>query len=129
MEVNVLLNGVNIGAMASRGHENNLRCGLGLGRGCACGGFCANAWLGEESETSRSGLVLPRGGKKSLAVLLLHLLESPTKMSEDKGEEPIQLGKRTLDAIIEGVAAKLRESPPEKRPKDRSGSSSAGKGE
>ena len=30
-EFNVPLNGVNIGAMASRGHENNLRCGLGLG--------------------------------------------------------------------------------------------------
>ena len=56
MEVNVLLNGVNIGAMASRGHENNLRCGLGLGRGCACGGFCADDWPGEESETSRSGM-------------------------------------------------------------------------
>ena len=50
--------------------------------------------------------------KKSLAALLLHLLESPTKtMSEDEGEEPIQLGKRTLDVIIERVAAKLRESP------------------
>ena len=37
-------------------------------------------------------LVLPRGApssKKSLAALLLHLLESPTKMSEDEGEELI----------------------------------------
>ena len=33
MEFNVTLNGVNIGAMASRGHENNLHCGLGLGWG------------------------------------------------------------------------------------------------
>ena len=47
------LNGV---AMASRGHDNNVRCGLGLGRGCACGGFCADDWPGEESETSRSGM-------------------------------------------------------------------------
>ena len=37
-------------------------------------------------------------------------------MSDDESGEPLQLGKRTVDAIIEGVAAKLRESPPEKRP-------------
>ena len=40
-------------------------------------------------------------------------------MSEGEGEQPIQLGKRTLDAIIEGVAAKLRETPPSKRPSSR----------
>ena len=67
--------------------------------------------------------------KKSQAALLFYPLQSPAKMSDDEGKEPIQLGKRTLDAIIEGVVAKLRESPPEKRPNEGSGSSSAGKGE
>ena len=50
-------------------------------------------------------------------------------MSDDKEAELIQLGKRTLDAIIDGVVAKLRESPPEKRPKEGPGPLSAGKGE
>ena len=36
-------------------------------------------------------------------------------MADDEETEPIQLGKRTLDAIIDGVAAKLREAPPRKR--------------
>ena len=59
-----------------------------------------------------------------------YLCESLTKMSDEEETEPIQLGKRTLDAIIEGVAAKLRENPPSgKRSKDGSGPSSAGKGE
>ena len=59
----------------------------------------------------------------------LNPLESPTKMSDEEGREPLQLGKRTLDAIIEGVVAKLRESPPEKRFNDGAGSSGADKGE
>ena len=42
------------------------------------------------------------------------LLQSQAKVSDDEGAEPIQLGKWTLDAIIEGVVAKQRESPPEK---------------
>lgn len=46
----------------------------------------------------------------------------PTKMSDDKGSEPIQLSKQALDVIIEGVAANLRESLPKKRSKDRFGS-------
>ena len=50
-------------------------------------------------------------------------------MSKDEDREPIQLGKWTTDAIIEGVVAKLWESPPSKRPCDGSGSSSAGLGE
>ena len=49
-------------------------------------------------------------------------------MSDDKNGEPLQSGKRTLDAIIEGVAAKLRESPLEKWPNTEPGSSSKGKG-
>ena len=50
-------------------------------------------------------------------------------MSDDEVQEPIQLGKRTLDAIIDGVVAKLRESPPEKRLNEGAGSSSGGIGE
>ena len=45
-------------------------------------------------------LILPRGSprsKKSQAALLFYPLESPTKMSDDKGIEPIQLGKRSLE--------------------------------
>ena len=30
-----------------------------------------------------------------------YLFQSPAKMSDDKEKEPIQLGKRTLDAIID----------------------------
>ena len=50
-------------------------------------------------------------------------------MSDDKEKEHIQLGKRTLDAIIDGVLAKLRESSPEKRLNEGAGSSNRGKGE
>ena len=50
-------------------------------------------------------------------------------MSDDEGKEPIQLGKLTFDAIIDGVDAKLRENPPEKLSNDGSGSSSACEGE
>ena len=50
-------------------------------------------------------------------------------MSDNKEKELIQLGKQTLDAIIDGVMAKLRESPPEKRLNEGAGSSSRGKGE
>ena len=50
-------------------------------------------------------------------------------MSDEEENEPVQLGKRSLDAIIEGVVARLRDSPPEKRLNDGSGSSSTGKGE
>ena len=50
-------------------------------------------------------------------------------MSDDEDNEPIQPGKRTLEAIVDGVVAKLRESPPEKRAKDGSTSSSGGEGE
>ena len=57
-------------------------------------------------------------------------------MSDDESQDgvtPIQLGKRTLDAIIEGVAAKLRDSPPTKRsdtgkPGESSGATDASKG-
>ena len=58
-----------------------------------------------------------------------YLFQSPAKMSNDEEREPIQLGKRTLDAIIDGVVAKLRESPPEKQCNKGAGSSSGGKGE
>ena len=46
----------------------------------------------------------------------------------DEGE-PIRLGKRSLEAIIEGVAAKLREGPPPKHVNDGSTTSSTGNGE
>ena len=59
----------------------------------------------------------------------LYLFQSPAKMSDAVGKEPIQLGKRTLDAIIDGVVVKLRESPPEKQINEDAGSSSGGKGE
>ena len=58
----------------------------------------------------------------------LHPPESG-QMSDDESGEHLQLGKPTLDAIIEGVAAKLQESPPEKRPNTEPGTSSKGKGE
>jgi hypothetical protein len=50
-------------------------------------------------------------------------------MSDEEEIEPVQLGKRSLDAIIEGVVARLRDGPPEKRVNKDTGSSSTGKGE
>lgn len=50
-------------------------------------------------------------------------------MSDSEDIEPIQLGKMTLDAIIEGVAVKLKESPPAKRTDNGPSSSGPGKGE
>ena len=91
---------------------------------------------GEESETIRPSMCMTQSCLVALPaatsprqLFFFYLLESPTTMSDDEGKEPIQLGKRTLDAIIEGVVTKLRESPPVKRPNDGSSSSSAGKGE
>ena len=78
---------------------------------------------------ARSDLAMWLSAARSPRQLFFYPLQSPAKMSGNEGKEPIQLGKRTLDAIIKGVVAKLRESPPEKRPNEGSGSSSAGKGE
>ena len=50
-------------------------------------------------------------------------------MADDEETEPIQLGKRTLDTIIEGVAAKLREAPPGKRSNNPGTSTDAGEDE
>ena len=46
---------------------------------------------------------------------------------DDEEMEPIQLGKRTLEAIVDGVVVKLQESTPAKSTKD--GSTSPAKAE
>ena len=102
---------------------------------CASSSLDVQLWGGVQDNTTKHAhdAILPHGSpssnKSQAALLFFYLLESPTTMSDDEGKEPIQLGKWTLDAIIEGVATKLRESPPVKRPNDGSSSSSAGKGE
>ena len=50
-------------------------------------------------------------------------------MSDSEEVGHIQLGKRSLEAIIEGVAAKLREDPPAKRANTAASSSGTGNGE
>ena len=70
--------------------------------------------------------VAPRGTRQ-LYFNSPHPFESPSNMSDDEDKDLMQLGKRSLDAIIEGVAAKLWETPPDKRPKEGPGTSSAGK--
>ena len=119
------LNGVNIMSDArpcvctcarehTRRHRRRRRYALGADNG-RVGGF-------------RLGMhIVPCGSQQQNQVL--SPISSPVKISEKAENEPVQLGKRSLDAIVEGVVARLQDSPPEKRLNEGSGSSSAGKGE
>ena len=74
---------------------------------------------------TKARLTAWRSARRSRAALSL----SARIMSDNEDKEPIQLGKHTLEAIVDGVVAKLQESPPEKRSKDGSTSSGGSEGE